>query len=108
MLGILYNCKRTVRVNHSKSAFAKLILVFFAVLFTAVLIHPDIDLLDVHDVKITSVRSQVSPIDGSLARHAPFRLGSPHIASAQLLIFIGLTLDAASSTEQCSSSILRI
>jgi len=33
--------------------FAKIMMLFFALLFIAVLVHPDVDLLDVHDVKIT-------------------------------------------------------
>lgn len=37
---------------------AKLLLVFFAVLFAAILIHPEWDLPEVHDVKITSTRHQ--------------------------------------------------
>lgn len=48
----------------SKTAFAKIVLLFFAVLFTAVLIHPDLDLLDVHDVKISSVRSLPHSVEG--------------------------------------------
>lgn len=50
----------------SKTAFAKIVLLFFAVLFTAVLIHPDLDLLDVHDVKISSVRSLPHSVEGHL------------------------------------------
>ena len=48
----------------SKTAFAKIVLLFFAVLFTAVLIHPDLDLLDVHDVKISSVGSLPHSVEG--------------------------------------------
>jgi len=51
-------------VDCSKTAFAKIVLLFFAVLFTAVLIHPDLDLLDVHDVKISSVRSLPHSVEG--------------------------------------------
>lgn len=50
----------------SKTAFAKIVLLFFAVLFTAVLIHPDLDLLDVHDVKISSVRSLPHSVESHL------------------------------------------
>ena len=42
----------------SEAKFAKFLLVFFAVLFAAILIHPEWDLPEVHDVKITSVRHQ--------------------------------------------------
>ena len=50
----------------SRTAFAKIVLLFFAVLFTAVLVHPDLDLLDVHDVKISSVSSLPHSVEGQL------------------------------------------
>ena len=73
----LYVLKGMDRVDSSKSALAKIMLLFFAVLFTAVLIHPDVDLLDVHDVKITSARSQLPSIQKSLVQRASFLLGRP-------------------------------
>jgi hypothetical protein len=42
----------------SQTKVRKLLLVFFAVLFAAILIHPEWDLPEVHDVKITSQRHQ--------------------------------------------------
>jgi hypothetical protein len=42
----------------SQAKITKLLLVFFAVLFAAILIHPEWDLPEVHDVKITSTRHQ--------------------------------------------------
>jgi hypothetical protein len=83
-------------------------LLFFGVLFTAVLIHPDVDLLDVHDVKITSVRSQIRPLDSSLVRHVPFLLDSPNIAPPQGLICLGFALDTASLSDQRLAGVLRI
>src|SRR5438270_12203107 len=105
MLGILYNCKRTARVNHSTTAFAKMILLFFGVLFTAVLIHPDVDLLDVHDVKITSVRSQIRPLDRSPVRQVTFLLESLNIAPPQGLICLCFALDAALLSDQRSAGV---
>ena len=42
----------------SQAKITKMLLVFFAVLFAAILIHPEWDLPEVHDVKITSTRYQ--------------------------------------------------
>lgn len=95
-------------MNHSNSAFAKILLIFFGVLFIAVLIHPDVDLLDVHDVKITSVRSQIRPLDGLLVRHVPFLLDSLNIAPPHGLICLGFALDIASLSDQLLAGILRI
>lgn len=50
-----------VGVSLSGSAQAKIteiLLVLFAILFAAILIHPEWDLPEVHDVKITSARHQ--------------------------------------------------
>lgn len=47
---------RLTSSSHKK--IAKILLVFFAVLFAAILIHPEWDLPEVHDVKITSARHQ--------------------------------------------------
>ena len=44
--------------GRSYKKIAKILLVFFAVLFAAILIHPEWDLPEVHDVKITSARHQ--------------------------------------------------
>jgi hypothetical protein len=45
-------------ISSSHKKIAKILLVFFAVLFAAILIHPEWDLPEVHDVKITSARHQ--------------------------------------------------
>ena len=44
--------------SSSQKKIVKILLVFFAVLFAAILIHPEWDLPEVHDVKITSARQQ--------------------------------------------------
>jgi hypothetical protein len=95
-------------VNHSKTAFAKVVLLFFAVLFTAILIHPDVDLLAVHDVKITSVRSQVRTLDGLLVQRVPFLLSGPNIAPSQFLICLRFAPDTGGLNDQPSSGVLRI
>lgn len=95
-------------MNHSKTALAKVILILFAVLFTAVLIHPDVDLLDVHDVKITSVRSQSRHIDGLFVQQVPFLLSSAPVPQDHPLSFLHSIWNASTSTDQVSSGILRI
>jgi len=55
------------------------VLLFFAVLFTAVLIHPDLDLLDVHDVKISSVRSLPNSVEGHLVPQAATGFARPSL-----------------------------
>jgi hypothetical protein len=55
-VGILAVGARLTSSSHKK--IAKILLVFFAVLFAAILIHPEWDLPEVHDVKITSARHQ--------------------------------------------------
>lgn len=42
----------------SQTRITKILLVLFAVLFAAILIHPQWDLPEVHDVRITSARHQ--------------------------------------------------
>jgi hypothetical protein len=98
----------TARVNQSKIAFAKVVLLFFAVLFTAVLIHPDVDLLAVHDVKITTVRSQVRPLDRLPVQLVPSLPTSPDIAAPQFSICLGFAWNTGGSNDQPSSSVLRI
>ena len=63
----------------SRTAFAKIVLLFFAVLFTAVLIHPDLDLLDVHDVKISSVRWLPNSVEGHLVPQAATGFARPSL-----------------------------
>lgn len=60
--------------KNSQAKITKILLVFFALLFAAILIHPEWDLPEVHDVKITSARH----LSGCLAGHAiqPLRAGA--------------------------------
>ena len=58
-------------MNRASNGFAKILLVFFAVLFAAVLVHPDVDLLDVHDVKISNAHSQIRCVDGGVVSQVP-------------------------------------
>jgi hypothetical protein len=94
-------------VNRSRTL-AKIMLLFFAVLFTAVLIHPDVDLLDVHDVKITNARSQFRSLEGPLVQQAPIlfaRLQLSRRAIVERLLFAD---EAAVSRDPGASSILRV
>ncbi len=95
-------------MNHSKKAWAKLILIFFAVLFTAVLIHPDIDLLDVHDVKITSVRSQIRHLDSFFAQQVPFLLSGTLVPEFHPAPFLRSMQSACASIDQVCSANLRV
>jgi hypothetical protein len=95
-------------VNRSKTAFAKTMLLFFAVLFVAVLVHPDVDLLDVHDVKISSARLQIHSVEGRLVPQLPGLFARPQLGQPYLLIGLRCVDDAGSSGDQNSSSILRI
>ena len=108
MLGIFTGATRYGPVSQSKTAWAKVILIFFAVLFTAVLIHPDVDLLDVHDVKITSVRSQSRHLDGFCVQQVPFLLSSAPVPQDRTVSFLQSTWNASNSIDQISSGILRI
>lgn len=65
-------------MNRSRT-FAKVALLFFAVLFTAVLIHPDVDLLDVHDVKINSARSKADHGERPLIPQLPVFFARPEV-----------------------------
>ena len=106
-VGDFVQLQEELSVNRSKTAFAKLLLVFFAVLFTAVLIHPDVDLLDVHDVKITSVRSHIRNTDASFVRHVPFLLGCNQSIPG-FRVFLSLALADTSPADPSSSSVLRL
>jgi len=88
--------------------FAKITMLFFAVLFTAVLIHPDVDLLDVHDVKITTVRTQFRSTEGQLLQLAPILSALAGISQATVLERRCLTSEPVSSCYVTASSILRI
>lgn len=88
--------------------FAKIIMLFFALLFTAVLIHPDVDLLDVHDVKITSVRTQFRSTETQLLQQAPILFTAPVISRTMVLERLCLADETVSSCDLTASSILRI
>jgi hypothetical protein len=95
-------------VNRSKTAFAKTMLLFFAVLFVAVLVHPDVDLLDVHDVKISSARLRVGSVEGRLIQQAPVLYARAELGQSYLLNCLQCAHAAGSSSDQSSTSILRI
>ena|SRR6266567_4390297 len=88
--------------------FAKIMLLFFAVLFTAVLIHPEVDLLDVHDVKITNARTQVRSPEGPLVQGAPVLLTRPPLSRPAVLEHLLYADDAVLNRDLSASSILRV
>ncbi|MGC2193053.1 MAG: hypothetical protein WA628_00150 [Terriglobales bacterium] len=88
--------------------FAKTMLLFFAVLFIAVLIHPDVNLLAVHDVKITKARSQFAFFEGKLMQQAPFLFVGPQIDRSAILERRVSEDKAVSSHDLGASGILRI
>lgn len=83
-------------------------MLFFALLFTAVLIHPDVDLLDVHDVKITTARTQFQSAEGRLLQQAPILFARPEINQTTVLERLCLADETVSSCDVAASSILRI
>jgi len=95
-------------VSHSKTALAKVLLVFFAVLFAAVLVHPDVDLLDVHDVKITSARSQLRLVDSAFVKHVPFLIAGSNLGFPEFSIVLSLAATPTSIGGQLCLSGLRI
>ena len=95
------------RVNQT-GTFAKIMMLFFALLFTAVLIHPDVDLLDVHDVKITSVRTQFRSAETQLLQQAPILFTPSAISRMTVRERLCLRDETVSSFELAASSILRI
>jgi hypothetical protein len=95
-------------VNRFRTAFAKITLLFFAVLFIAVLVHPDVDLLDVHDVKISSTRLQIRSIEGRLVQQVSVLLNRPQPDPPYLLICLRFAAEAGPSSDQSSPSVLRI
>lgn len=88
--------------------FAKIMMLFFALLFTAVLIHPDVDLLDVHDVKITSVRTQFRSAETQLLQQVPILFFSPATSRTTVLERLCSADESVSSCDVATSSILRI
>ena len=95
------------QVNRT-GTFAKIMMLFFALLFIAVLIHPDVDLLDVHDVKITSVRTQFRSAESQLLQHAPTLSYPPAISRTTVLERLCFADETVSSCDLAASSILRI
>jgi hypothetical protein len=94
-------------VNRSRTL-AKIMLLFFAVIFTAVLIHPDVDLLDVHDVKITNARSQFRSLEGPLVQQAPVLFARPQLSRPAILEHLLFADKAALGRDLSASSILRV
>jgi hypothetical protein len=94
-------------VNRSKTL-AKIVLLFFAVLFTAVLIHPNVDLLDVHDVKISNARSQIGPGEGWLIPSLPVLFARPPIDQSSFLSHLRPEEQNSPSGTPSTSSILRL
>lgn len=95
------------QVNRT-GTFAKIAMLFFALLFTAVLIHPHVDLLDVHDVKITSVRTQFRSTESQLLRQVPILFSPPVISQRTVLERLCIADETVSSCDVVASSILRI
>jgi hypothetical protein len=87
---------------------AKVLLLFFAVLFIAVLIHPDVDLLDVHDVKITGSRSQFRSVEGQLLQQASFLFARPEASKMVVLERLAFAIETISSCDVAAISVLRI
>jgi hypothetical protein len=95
------------RMNRSRTL-AKIMLLFFAVLFTAVLIHPDVDLLDVHEVKITSTRSQFRSLEGPLVQSTVILRAETQLNLAAVSERLLVADEAVVSRDLAASSILRI
>lgn len=95
---------RTIRSR----TLAKAMLLFFAVLFTAVLVHPDVDLLDVHDVKITNARSQSASVERNLVQQQPILFAGPQVGPSAILERTHFADEAVFSQDLSASSILRI
>ena len=83
-------------------------LLFFAVLFTAVLVHPDVDLLDVHDVKISNARSQSASLERNLVQQQPILFAGPRIGPSAIPERTLFVDEAVLSQDLSASSILRV
>lgn len=95
-------------MNCSRSTIAKTIVLFFAVLFVAVLIHPDLDLLDVHDVKISSVRSLPHSVEGQLVPQFVAGFARPQLEQPRSYDYLHSTALAVPSFDLSLSSTLRV
>lgn len=95
-------------VNRESNGFAKTLLIFFAVLFAAVLVHPDVDLLDVHDVKISNAHSQIRCVDGGVVSQVPVAFFRPQQEQPYRLDCLPNAHEAGPSSDQNSPSVLRV
>ena len=93
---------------HRPKTLAKILLLFFAVLFTAVLIHPDVDLLDVHDVKIANTRAQFRSADGQILPQAPILFVRPQLRQSAVLERLCFAEESVLSGDVAASSVLRV
>lgn len=95
--------------SYSQTRTGKILLWFFALLFAAILIHPDWDLLDVHDVRITSVRQQAQTAAKRPIQPLPISFARPRIEPPFLLEWLqSSALDQDYSTDQPPLNVLRI
>jgi hypothetical protein len=92
----------------SKTVFVKIVLIFLAGLFTFVLIHPDLDLLDVHDVKIVSFRAQLRAIEARLTQPTPQLFSPVPRRTPFFLDFLSSVQFPASSNDLSLTATLRI
>lgn len=83
-------------------------LLFFAVLFTAVLIHPDVDLLDVHDVKITNARRQFRSTEGQLLQQTPVLFAGLQLRQPAVLEWASSLGQSIPLFDVVASSVLRV
>jgi len=98
---------RTAPVTRLRT-FAKITLLFFAVLFTAVLIHPDLDLLDVHDVKIANARTQLGSVDRQVVQQLILKCAGLPLNSGPFWEWPLFVDDSGSTHDPGASRILRI
>ena len=93
---------------HQPGTIAKVMLLLFAVLFTAVLIHPDVDLLDVHDVKIVNARTQFRSAEGQLLQQAPILFVKLQLPQSTVLERLFSVEQSITSFGIAASSTLRV
>jgi hypothetical protein len=98
---------RTAPVTRLRTL-AKITLLFFAVLFTAVLIHPDLDLLDVHDVKITNARTQLGSVDRQVVQQLILQCAGLPLSRGPLWESLLFVDEGGSTHDPGASRILRI
>jgi hypothetical protein len=93
---------------HQPGTIAKVMLVLFAVLFTAVLIHPDVDLLDVHDVKLVNAQNQFRSTEGQLLQQAPILFAKLQLPQSTVLERLFFVEQSITSFGIAASSTLRV